>query len=98
VPGRVIRWQLDHRDTDRPRRRRRGGCWTHRPDRARTIEQVMDIAACEAFELTETAITTDDFGSGWSTLSRTRDLPIDLVKINQALISELGCHLGPIQL
>jgi len=25
----------------------------------------MDIAAREAFELTETAVTTDDFGSGW---------------------------------
>ena len=63
-----------------------------------------------AFELTETSIMTDDrlacrtlsalrsfgctigiddFGTGWSSLSRVRDLPIDFIKIDQAFIGEL---------
>ena len=34
-------------------------------------------------------IGIDDFGTGWSSLSRIRDLPIDFVKIDHAFISEL---------
>lgn len=84
------------------------------PDFADFVRLGFERTAAEprsiAFELTETAIMTDDrmacrtldalrsmgctigiddFGTGWSSLSRVRDLPIDFVKIDQSFIREL---------
>lgn len=58
-----------------------GALLTHSAHVYHTLRQLQQLGV---------GVAIDDFGTGYSSLSYLRDLPIDIVKIDQSFISDLG--------
>jgi len=59
-------------------------------ERAVAEDPELAIDALERLKSTGVRISLDDFGSGTSSLSRLRELPIDELKLHESFISQLG--------
>ncbi|NUR32014.1 MAG: bifunctional diguanylate cyclase/phosphodiesterase, partial [Catenulispora sp.] len=72
----------------------------HRVPLSRLVFEVTEQAVAEDLEELKTRLTTlrdmgarialDDFGSGYSSLSQLRHLPVDILKIDHSLVRDMG--------
>jgi diguanylate cyclase (GGDEF)-like protein len=62
------------------------------PERAVAEDPEAAIDALERLKATGVRIALDDFGSGASSLSRLRELPVDALKLHESFIAPLGCE------
>jgi diguanylate cyclase (GGDEF)-like protein len=62
------------------------------PERAVAEDPDTAIDALERLKATGVRIALDDFGSGASSLSRLRELPVDELKLHESFIAPLGCE------
>jgi diguanylate cyclase (GGDEF)-like protein/PAS domain S-box-containing protein len=54
------------------------------------VEDAETVDVLERVRALGVRVAIDDFGTGYSSLARLRDLPVDIIKIDQAFIARLG--------
>ncbi|MCU1487636.1 MAG: putative diguanylate-cyclase [Actinomycetia bacterium] len=54
------------------------------------VEDAETVVVLERLRAMGVQVAIDDFGTGYSSLARLRDLPVDIIKIDQAFIARLG--------